>query len=320
VNPNYFGIIGASNTSQPGIVAGNRYGLQQGDAFAFFRMSGGQYSSSSTDWRTYGILGGYFIGGQIVCQNDYLGPAPGTPNSTATLAQYGVAAGQFTHFAFGGTQLSKAIIADATGNSFKAIQGPVNLNGQGFVQFTGSHDGLIELNEAVDIGDILVDVRIVASKNISDAVSIVTKSTQINQKSVFGIMREYPYEKYIPYTLVEEYEYEKITETPFGGDTANSEVAPTIVKDERLNPIYQSLTDTHKFVFINSVGEGLVNVCGENGNIEIGDYITTSSIPGKGMKQSDDLMRNYTVAKSRENVTFSSPTEVKLVACTYHCG
>jgi hypothetical protein len=68
------------------------------------------------------------------------------------------------------------------------------------------------------------------------------------------------------------------------------------------------------------LGEGLINVCGENGNIEIGDFITTSSIPGKGMKQSDDLMRNYTVAKSRENVTFSSPTEVKLIACTYHCG
>jgi hypothetical protein len=58
----------------------------------------------------------------------------------------------------------------------------------------------------------------------------------------------------------------------------------------------------------------------ENGDIEIGDYITTSSIPGKGMKQSDDLMHNYTVAKARENVTFSSPTEVKLIACTYHCG
>ena len=320
VNPNYFGIIGASNTSQPGMIAGNRYGLQAGDAFAFFRMSGGQYSSSSVDWRTYGSLGGYFIGGQMICQNDYLGTAPGTPNSIATLAHYGVAAGQFTHFAFGGTQLSKAIIADAFGNSFKAMQGPVNLNGQGFVQFTGSHDGLIELNEAVDIGDILVDVSIVASKNISDSISIVTKSTQINQKSVFGIMREYPYEKYIPYVLVEEYEYEKITETPFGGDTANSEVAPTIVKDERLNPIYQSLTDTHKFVFINSVGEGLVNVCGENGNIEMGDYITTSSMPGKGMKQNDDLLHNYTVAKARENVTFSSPTEVKQIACSYHCG
>ena len=76
----------------------------------------------------------------------------------------------------------------------------------------------------------------------------------------------------------------------------------------------------NKFVFINSVGEGLVNVCGENGDIEIGDYITTSSMLGKGMKQDDDLLHNYTVAKARENVTFSSPTEVKQIACSYHCG
>jgi hypothetical protein len=71
---------------------------------------------------------------------------------------------------------------------------------------------------------------------------------------------------------------------------------------------------------MNSLGEGQVNVCGENGDIEIGDLIVTSSIRGKGMRQSDDIVRNYTVAKSREAVTFSSPTEVKTIACIYLCG
>jgi hypothetical protein len=89
---------------------------------------------------------------------------------------------------------------------------------------------------------------------------------------------------------------------------------------ETLKPEYEELMNDNNVCTFNALGEGLINVCGENGNIEIGDFITTSSIPGKGMKQSDDLMRNYTVAKSRENVTFSSPTEVKLIACTYHCG
>jgi hypothetical protein len=78
--------------------------------------------------------------------------------------------------------------------------------------------------------------------------------------------------------------------------------------------------DSNDLLSINSLGEGCINVCGENGNIEIGDYITTSSIPGKGMKQADDLMRNYTVAKARESVTFASPTEVKQIACSYHAG
>jgi len=89
---------------------------------------------------------------------------------------------------------------------------------------------------------------------------------------------------------------------------------------ERLNPIHQTVVDNHRFVFTNSLGEGLINVCGENGNIEIGDLISSSSIPGKGMKQADDIIRSYTVAKARESVTFSSPTEVKQIACTYHCG
>ncbi len=41
---------------------------------------------------------------------------------------------------------------------------------------------------------------------------------------------------------------------------------------------------------------------------------------GKGMKQDDDLLHNYTVAKSLEDVSFSNPSEVKQISCTYHCG
>ena len=84
--------------------------------------------------------------------------------------------------------------------------------------------------------------------------------------------------------------------------------------------MYQPIVDTHDYVAINSVGEGQINVCGEAGNFQIGDLIVCSSIAGKGMKQSDDIVRNTTVAKVREAVTFSSPTEVKLVSCIYLCG
>jgi hypothetical protein len=48
---------------------------------------------------------------------------------------------------------------------------------------------------------------------------------------------------------------------------------------------------------INSAGEGGIWVSNWNGNIENGDLITTSPIPGIGMKQGDDLIHNYTVAK-----------------------
>lgn len=78
--------------------------------------------------------------------------------------------------------------------------------------------------------------------------------------------------------------------------------------------------DTHDRALVNALGEGSVNVCGENGDIEVGDLIVTSSIAGKGMRQSDDIVRGYTVAKSREAVTFSSPDEIKQIACIYLCG
>jgi hypothetical protein len=41
---------------------------------------------------------------------------------------------------------------------------------------------------------------------------------------------------------------------------------------------------------------------------------------GKGMKQGDDLYHAYTVAKARQNVTFSSPDEVIQIACIYVSG
>ena len=50
-------------------------------------------------------------------------------------------------------------------------------------------------------------------------------------------------------------------------------------------------------MFINSVGEGAIWVSNKNGNLESGDYITTSNITGYGQKQDDDFLHNYTVAK-----------------------
>ena len=46
-----------------------------------------------------------------------------------------------------------------------------------------------------------------------------------------------------------------------------------------------------------------------NGSIEAGDYITSSSIPGYGMRQADDILRNYTVAKAIEKVDWNKVTE-----------
>tara|TARA_B100000085_G_scaffold264717_1_gene271896 strand:+ start:938 stop:2617 length:1680 start_codon:yes stop_codon:yes gene_type:complete len=50
-------------------------------------------------------------------------------------------------------------------------------------------------------------------------------------------------------------------------------------------------------IYINSVGEGGIWVINANGNLESGDYITTSDVAGYGMRQDDDILHNYTVAK-----------------------
>ncbi len=43
-----------------------------------------------------------------------------------------------------------------------------------------------------------------------------------------------------------------------------------------------------------------------SGEIEVGDYITTSSIPGYGQKQDDDLLHSYTLGKAIESVDWDS--------------
>lgn len=79
--------------------------------------------------------------------------------------------------------------------------------------------------------------------------------------------------------------------------------------------------NNYRMFEVNALGEGAINVCSEGGDILAGDYICSSSIPGKGMKQADDLLHNYTVAKALENVVWADElNNIKMIACTYHCG
>ena len=61
--------------------------------------------------------------------------------------------------------------------------------------------------------------------------------------------------------------------------------------------LVERASQTDYRIVINAAGEGGIWVSNYNGAVENGDLITTSPIPGIGMKQADDLIRNYTVAK-----------------------
>jgi hypothetical protein len=99
--------------------------------------------------------------------------------------------------------------------------------------------------------------------------------------------------------------------------------------------VYFDAKKNEQMYSINSVGEGAIFVCSEGGMIENGDYICSSNVPGIGMKQSDDILHNYTVAKAtcdcnffessdefkNDEITYNGQRyKIYLIGCTYHCG
>ena len=86
-------------------------------------------------------------------------------------------------------------------------------------------------------------------------------------------------------------------------------------------------------LIINSLGEGGIWVSNYNGNVQNGDWITTSPIPGIGMRQETVEQYNYTVAKATCDCNFVdgeyqcqiisyNGTDYRMcfIGCTYHCG
>ena len=96
------------------------------------------------------------------------------------------------------------------------------------------------------------------------------------------------------------------------------------------NPVYSSVMTT--LYYAASLGEGCILITNYAGEIQNGDYITSSPIPGYGCLQSDDILHSYTVAKCTETIDWSTisenvlcPVDGKMyksfmASCTYHCG
>jgi hypothetical protein len=72
--------------------------------------------------------------------------------------------------------------------------------------------------------------------------------------------------------------------------------------------------------FINSVGEGALWVIQSGGNIETGDYVCSSAVPGYAQKQADDLLHNYTIAKITMDCDFTAPLRPKYIPSRDVCG
>jgi hypothetical protein len=118
--------------------------------------------------------------------------------------------------------------------------------------------------------------------DINDALPIVELSTKEKDKSVFGVISN------------------RIEDEKGIYSTGHFvSIYPKDSADERL--------------IVNGCGEGSIWVSNYNGNLENGDYITTSPIAGIGMKQDSEQLCNYTVAKITMDCTFDPqliPVEV----------
>lgn len=161
--------------------------------------------------------------------------------------------------------------------------------------FTGSHEAAIDPSDLAGQGDIVVDDELLQSDSLIDTFHRVKMSAAANQAGAVGVV---------------------IRRGPFGSHVPAAYQWPNHEHD----PAFDDVQAQYELVVLAAVGEGQINVCGQNGNISKGDLIVCSDIPGKGMRQDDNIVRSYTVAKARADVTFDSPTEVKLVPCIYLCG
>ena len=182
-----------------------------------------------------------------------------------------------------------------------------------YTLFTGAHMVLPDANiPKAFLENDLIPGMIVYSKDsvlydINNMVSNVAIADTYNDKRVLGVYcnrEESIVVKYDP-------------EPPF---SANSNVVVTTSN---------IITTTY---YVNSLGEGGILVSNITGNIQNGDYITSSIIPGYGCLQADDILHSYTVAKCTQNIDWNSVSENILcssdgkmykslmVGCTYHCG
>lgn len=164
----------------------------------------------------------------------------------------------------------------------------------GYGPFTGQHDGFVAKDADTVPGDIVIDTgEILAVRGIDDAVGINVLADLVADSRVFGVVSR---------------------RVPFEHDALLAALDPL---DRALR---RNLAAGYDRITINSVGEGLINVCGRGGDIAAGGLVVSSDLPGKGQRQGDDIVRSSTVAKAREAVRFTSPDQIKRIACTYHCG
>jgi hypothetical protein len=198
--------------------------------------------------------------------------------------------------------------------------------------FTGTHYCYSQDTD-ITIGDIMVsdDSWVV---NVNQTLVHTSKSSIVKDKRVFGVCSFVGIDSgnvwtKEPYGIVTEVLDEEGNPVL---DDAGAPVTEYEIKPEYLPYIEHLINNNFIEYGSNAIGEGGINVCESNGDISNGDYICSSSVPGKGQKQDEEYLANYTVAKALEDVVWANETvgeagvflqdgvKCKMISCTYHSG
>ena len=173
----------------------------------------------------------------------------------------------------------------------------------GQLNFTGQHrcsfSNLLMKTDLENLSGYIVsstgkysDLNDNESIHIDDAIPIVALAERAYDKTVFGVISE-----------------DEDTAFPDSGNRRCFQIGTVQFKTANQKK--------SKKIIVNSVGEGCVWVCNQAGDIRNGDLIVTSDSPGLGMRQDDDLIHSYTVAKATCDAIFSPGITRKFIGCTY---
>lgn len=262
-------------------------------------FGGGAIIGQGPDTSTNGAPGLLLHSGYNLQTGGYVSMGGRPQNNKATLwveAAQGTSdahAGRFIRRSTaGGTITSSLICGEYAGRAAYAEVGT-------FGPFTASHEALIAKDEPCDMGELLEDVAMVSAGDISNTIFEVRVASKARSRFRAGVVVDRMPLDRVPAALI------------VGFDSERRPIPPKN---------WAELQAKYDLVTMNALGEGMILVCGLAGDIEAGDYVTTSGLRGVAQAQGDDVLRACTVAKLRESITFEHPEEIRLVPCYYHCG
>lgn len=197
-------------------------------------------------------------------------------------------------------------------------------SGTNYGPFTGTHDALILPQDVLggSIGDIVMDMECLYRRDVSNTLFRVklakSPPSPAKPRAALGVICSIKDWDDTHLIAALQTGLDVVTETVVNENGGSDDVHRSV--PVRANEYDTLRNGGYKILAINALGEGMINVCGMNGDIVQDDLIVVSQMAGKGMKQNDDIVHSYTVARAREGCTFQNPTDVKTIACIYVSG